>query len=478
MSLPELCELSEREQDILRLVATGAGNKQIAAQLFISTNTVKVHLRNIFAKIGATSRTEAAMTAIRLGLMPSTAVATGNERVPADANRLPAGENMLAGVAPSLRLDSLPVQSTGIEDGLQLLPDEALTVSASRKLNRRQIWLLGAGLLVLAVLLVVFGARLVRSQPPRPQVSTTPAPRITPLPRWQARAGMPSARTGVAVVAYDDRLYAIGGESADGVTGVIERYDPTANTWETLLTKPLPVADIQAVVIGGKIYVPGGRTVSGSVTKNLEIFDPGLNSWEHGVDLPTALSAYALTVFEGRLYLFGGWDGAKVTDLAYSFDPRTNSWTALTSMPTRRGFAAAALAGGKIFVIGGKDGLAGSAAVEVYSPDREGKENPWRSAAPMPAGRYGMGISSVAEIIYVVCGQGQDDSPQPSLAYIPQTDVWQTFETPPVNLGRGLGLALSGEYLYAVGGKAGTVLLGEILAYQVVYTVGIPVIIK
>ena len=73
MSLPDINELSEREQDILRLVATGAGNKQIAAQLFISTNTVKVHLRNIFAKIGATSRTEAAMTAIRLGLVQSTA---------------------------------------------------------------------------------------------------------------------------------------------------------------------------------------------------------------------------------------------------------------------------------------------------------------------------------------------------------------------------------------------------------------------
>jgi hypothetical protein len=89
-----------------------------------------------------------------------------------------------------------------------------------------------------------------------------------------------------------------------------------------------------------------------------------------------------------------------------------------------------------------------------------------------------MGISSVADIIYVVCGQGQDDTPQPSLAYVPQTDIWQTFETPPANLGNGLGMVLSGEYLYAIGGKTGTTPLGEILAYQVVYMIGIPVIIK
>jgi DNA-binding NarL/FixJ family response regulator len=63
----EYKDLSERERDILKLVATGVSNKEIAQRLFISSNTVKVHLWNILTKIGANSRTEAAMYAVRIG---------------------------------------------------------------------------------------------------------------------------------------------------------------------------------------------------------------------------------------------------------------------------------------------------------------------------------------------------------------------------------------------------------------------------
>jgi len=58
--------LSERELEILRLVATGKSNHAIAEQLSVSENTVKYHLKNIMQKLGVSNRTEAVTLAIQL----------------------------------------------------------------------------------------------------------------------------------------------------------------------------------------------------------------------------------------------------------------------------------------------------------------------------------------------------------------------------------------------------------------------------
>lgn len=60
--------LSEREVEVIRLLAAGRTNRQIGNELFISLNTVSHHLRNIFAKTRASNRTEAAAFAIQAGL--------------------------------------------------------------------------------------------------------------------------------------------------------------------------------------------------------------------------------------------------------------------------------------------------------------------------------------------------------------------------------------------------------------------------
>jgi len=61
--------LTEREAEVLRLLATGLANKEIARALTIGEKTVKTHVSNILAKLGVPSRTQAALYAVRIGLV-------------------------------------------------------------------------------------------------------------------------------------------------------------------------------------------------------------------------------------------------------------------------------------------------------------------------------------------------------------------------------------------------------------------------
>jgi DNA-binding NarL/FixJ family response regulator len=65
-------KLTERETDVLRLVALGRSNKEIALELTIGEKTVKTHVSSVLAKLGVPSRTQAALYAVRIGLVPNT----------------------------------------------------------------------------------------------------------------------------------------------------------------------------------------------------------------------------------------------------------------------------------------------------------------------------------------------------------------------------------------------------------------------
>jgi NarL family two-component system response regulator LiaR len=61
--------LSEREKEMLKLLATGMGNKEIARKLCLSLRTIKAHMSNIFTKMNVASRSEALVEALRSGLI-------------------------------------------------------------------------------------------------------------------------------------------------------------------------------------------------------------------------------------------------------------------------------------------------------------------------------------------------------------------------------------------------------------------------
>jgi DNA-binding NarL/FixJ family response regulator len=69
--------LTAREQEVLRLLALGRSNRQIGEELFISGKTASVHVSNILAKLGASSRGEAVAIAYREGLITPEPSASG-----------------------------------------------------------------------------------------------------------------------------------------------------------------------------------------------------------------------------------------------------------------------------------------------------------------------------------------------------------------------------------------------------------------
>jgi len=251
--------LSPREQEIiLQLAATGLTNREIAQTLSISPNTVKVHLSNIFEKTGAASRTEAAVYGMEHGIVA-----------------VPGGE-------------------------VEELPPRFSLLEMLRKY--RWVWLAMLLLLVLLVVSVVtFTTNIILPAP-------TPEPGILEdvAERWQERAPLPETRSGMVAEVYDGDIYTFAGMGPDGVPDGVRgegfRYILEEDSWEAIQTKiqtkPTPVSDVKGVLIGEKIYVPGGRLASGKPTDVLEIYNPREDVWGMGASLPKPVSAYAIADFD------------------------------------------------------------------------------------------------------------------------------------------------------------------------------------
>jgi len=423
-------ELSDRELEILRLLATGVSNKEIASQLYISPNTVKVHLRNIFTKLDVTSRTEAAMAAVNAGIV-----------------------------------NSIPVTS---EIELSEQPEEGIDKRISYKGIVRFVIL---GFVLLAVALGAYIYFDNQNESTLPTISDR---------GWNALKEMPTARYDLAAAAYDNAIYAIAGHGIDGVTGVVERYHPESDTWDEVASKPTPVDQVQAAVLGGKIYVPGGRLDSGDATDIMEIYDPKQDSWSRGKSLPVSISAYALAAFEGRLYVFGGWDGKNYYANVYSYDPASEKWREEPDMPTARAFIGAAVAGRKIYVLGGYDGEKALDVNEAFSPDvATSATDAWSQAKPMPEARYAMGVASVADMIYVVGGEGEEgENIYDSLVFVEQNGQWQEISGIPEISEKSLSLINLGVDIFVIGGRIEDIPQRSSYSYKLMYIVTFPIIVK
>ena len=413
--------LTKREKEILRLVATGVTNREIAYQLSISVNTVKVHLRNIFAKLGVESRTEATMVAIREGWVPVESVEGAPE---GDTGALP---------------PSIP----------PVAPEPPLPWP-------KRVALIAALLLVMAGIAMTWPRSRAQEGPepdlPLDQPRGQPAVVIEDTESlWQEQAQMPTRRAYLALAAVGDRILAIGGLTPEGVTAAVEAYDPENDVWTPRSDKPTPAAYVSGAVIGTEVYVPGGCDAESIPTRRVEVYDALADSWREARPLPEPRCAYALTALDGRLYLFGGWDGERYVATVYVYDSQMDTWTETTAMDTRRSLAAAAPLGELLYIVGGYDGEREMTTCTVYDP----VARTWAECAPLAVGRGGLGLVAMGSQLYAIGGGGWTSYLGFNERYNPADDTWNVVETPLIGQWRSPGVVAFETTIYAVGGWNG-----------------------
>ena len=433
----ENAPLSEREIEILQLVSQGKSNKEIAAELFISVNTVKVHLANIFTKIDVSSRTEATLYAIEYGIVAS----------PANASAEPGTNN-------------------------EIQP-EAIEPNHFRLFMQKYWW----SIALVALVLILGLSSLLANTPLFAAPTETPNPYLSELyqQRWQELASMSVPRAGLAAASYSNGIYAIAGQTSEGPTNLVERFDPQTNTWTKLADKPTAVSEVSAVVLGEKIYVPGGMLANGQVINRLEVFDPRKGSWESKAELPLAVSGYALATYEGQMYLFGGWNGKQVVDQAWRYDPFNDEWHAAANLPSARAYATAAEVSGKIFVMGGWDGTQDLQENLSFDPARDLEGEPaWQKAIDLPEACSDCGAESISGMLFVI---GQNAIWQLNYPYADWIQI--PFNTIPSGQ-HGFSSVISPDgYLYFVGGwDEKSMPLITLYRFRVVYMISVPNVVK
>jgi len=419
-------ELSEREREILQLLATGLSNKEIAAQLFLSPNTVKVHLRNIFAKLGVQSRTEATVIAIQRGYVT----------VPVN------GEAAIG---------SEPI---GAEDQTTSAPPPAIEIEPALPWRRR-IAMIALALLAigLAVIAVPRGSAQSAAQA-QPFSDSASAGVVSALQTgdsvWRQLVPMSLPRGRLAATAIGSQIVAIGGETSNGVTGLVEVWDALRKQWTSGQNKPTPVANIGAAVVDDQIIVPGGYTAAGTPTNVVEAYHVISDEWTSLAALPAPRFAYAITTYAGKVYIFGGWDGQGYANSTFIYDPKTNRWTTGAPLPIGRGFAGATTLNEAIYVVGGYADDHEFDRCDRYLP----REDRWETCAPMSVARGGLSLVPISGRLYAI-GGGWTGYLTFNERYDPGTNSWSAVPSPFTGQWRGMGAAHVGNDIYALGGWNG-----------------------
>lgn len=463
--------LSDRELDVLRRLAAGESNKLIADGLSISPHTVKTHLRNIYAKLGVSTRTEALTVGLQQGLLSVEAIASG--AVAEDEDEATADEATDDDAAA--KEDSAGEHIEAIAGGEAT--ETAQTVGATHTAGASRWRTLSIALL--AVLILAAGAYLLvrwrdnaagaagTTDPPN-ATAETPAELFTELPlgetHWTGSRPMPDPHAGRAAAAVGLDVYILSGEAAGGVTNRVQVFDTAGRTWRRVTNKPTAVSQATAAELFGEIYVPGGRLDDGRPTDIVEAYSPSQNAWRRVAPLPQPLAGALAVADGGFLYVLGGRDESGVQSAAYVYDPAADSWRPLAPLPAPRADATGGALTGRLYVVGGSDGPARQDSCFAYNPPADA----WEECPAMLQARAEAGATVLLNKLYVIGGTpAGPDAADYGEIYDPNSRTWTVLNAPPgVNAWTDPGVVHVEMRIYAVGGRQDGTLSDAVLIYS------------
>ena len=443
--------LSGREQDVSRLLVTGATNSEIARELVISPHTVKVHLRNVFEKLQVSSRTEASMVLLQRRWV----------------------------TVPGLDMPETELVEPDPE------PEPLVDIPAQMAPWQRA-YLVGA----ICVCLLALVLPNLNSRPKSAQSLLSDAgqsvmgkPAIEALPRWEARTPLfqPLSRMGVAQT--DNHIYVIGGENTDGrAVPNVDAYDIRFNQWQTIPPMPTALANSAAAMLDGRIYVAGGSTNNPEnpadilVADQLLVYDPDTERWQTAGELPLPLSGASMVAYDGALYLMGGWDGQSVHDEMWRWSPdsetrsQPSSWQLIDRLEIPSAFFGATRVEDSIYVVGGYDGqreLANAFVFDLLS-------NEWRQLPSLSTPRSGLSVVFDGLAILAL-GGGWTRAVSNHERYDLLADQWSNFPSPIPDEWRHFAAAGKDGSVYVIGGWSGDY-LDTHLQFQSTFRALLPVI--
>lgn len=435
--MPQPSPLSDRELDIIRQVATGATNREVAHTLDISPNTVKVHLRNIYEKLGVTSRTEATLAVVREGwvMLDGTVPAEEPPSPPDEVVPSPApAKDVAAVVTPAVEMAAPPPRLGGVPLWVPVL--------------------LGGVVLLLALLVAML---LLRPAPTDTAVESAPR-------RWQQLARLPEPRRAPVAVPLGRDLLLFGGEGTDGMAVEGWRYDSSAGRWSPLDPLPTPRRDAAAAFFEGRLWLIGGR--EGEVlSPRVLSFSPGEDRWTEMEPLPAAIAGGAAAVYEGALYLFGGQDGSGVRQEILRLDGTDGSWEEVARLPSARHGAAAVTVQDGVLLIGGRDERDTPLADVIHYDPRAAE--PFRAEAPLPSPEPAPRVVALGNALYLYGASGL-------LERNPERE-WSELAPPESALPAQVALVASDPYILLLGGDEAGEPGGTVWQYQAIYRAFVPV---